>query len=307
MALRDDVREVLSLGGVGVGELARQLINEVRTDDCFGHAAQLAYYFLFAFFPFLLFLTALLSFLPVPNLLERIMNLLAQVMSGETFSLIRNHVHTLVTQRRGGLLSFGVLVALWTASSAIVAVDSSLNRAYDVRDERPFWKARGLALLLTIGFSLFTITSLALLMFGPWLGGWIASAVGLGNVFQMVWDILRWPAIVFLLIITLDLLYYFAPNVEQRWKWITPGAVVAVIGWVLVSLGFSYFVNNFGSYNKAYGSIGAVIGLLTWMYLSGFLILVGGEINAMIGRAAQGKGLGHKKGRQAPSSHSHSS
>ena len=306
MALRDDVREVFSLGGVGVGELARQVINRVREDDCFGRAAQLAYYFLFAFFPFLLFLTALLSFLPVSDLLERIINTLAQVMPEETLSLIRNHLRALVTQRRGGLLSFGILVALWTASRAIVAVHRSLNRAYDVKDERPFWKARGLAILLAIGFSLFTITSLVLLMFGPWLGGWIASAFGLGKVFQIVWEILRWPAIVFLLIIALNLLYYFAPNVEQRWKWITPGAVVAVIGWVLVSLGFSYLVNNFGSYNKAYGSIGAVIGLLTWMYLSGLVILVGGEINAVIGRARGGR-IGYKEGHQAHSSQRHSS
>jgi membrane protein len=140
------------------------------------------------------------------------------------------------------------------------------------------------------------IASLILLTFGPQIGGWIANRVGLGAVFQITWNVLRWPVIIALLIVVMALVYYFAPDVEQEWHWITPGSIVAVIGWLLASLGFSFYVNNFGSYNATYGSIGAVIVLLTWMYVSGFFVLVGGEINAEIEHAASsGKDPGEKE------------
>jgi membrane protein len=152
---------------------------------------------------------------------------------------------------------------------------------------------------LTVGLLIFSyciIVSIILLTFGPQIGDWIATQVHLGWAFQATWNILRWPVIVFLMILTVAILYYFAPDVEQKWKWITRGSICAVLGWIVVSLGFSFYVNNLGSYNATYGSIGTVIVLLTWMYLSGFLILVGGEINAAIEHEAQGgKGPGEKQ------------
>jgi membrane protein len=173
---------------------------------------------------------------------------------------------------------------------------ASLNRAYDVQEGRPFWKVRLLAILLTIGLSFFIIISLILLTFGPQIGAWIAEQVGLSRAFTLAWNILRWPVIVSLLILAMALIYYLAPDVEQQWQWITPGSIVAVIGWLAASLGFSYYVNNFGSYHVTYGSIGAVIVLLTWMYVSGLLILVGGEINAEIEHASSsGKDPGEKE------------
>jgi membrane protein len=165
-----------------------------------------------------------------------------------------------------------------------------------VEEGRPFWKVRGIAILLTVGLSAFIIAALVLLTFGPQLGRWIADLVGLGQVFAITWNILRWPVIVGLLILAMALLYYFAPDVEQKWQWITPGSAVSVIGWLLTSLGFAFYVNNFGSYNATYGTIGAVIVLLTWMYLSGLFVLIGGEINAEIEHAGQdGKDPGEKQ------------
>jgi membrane protein len=172
----------------------------------------------------------------------------------------------------------------------------SLNRAYDVDEGRPFWKVRGLAILLTIGLSAFIVGALVLLTFGPQIGGWIADLVSLGRVFELTWNILRWPVIVGLMVLAMALLYYMAPDVEQQWQWITPGSACAVIGWLLASLGFAFYVNHFGSYNATYGSIGAVIVLLTWMYVSGLFVLIGGEINAEIEHAAQdGKAPGEKQ------------
>ena len=288
-------RAVLSLGGLSVQELVRRVVREIQQDDCLGRAAQLAYYFLFALFPFFLVLTTLLGYLPIPNLLDRLMDMLGRMLPGEALQLVQDNLHELVSGQRGGLLSFGLLAALWTSSSALTAIMDSLNRAYDVEEGRPFWKVRGLAILLTVGLSVFIIISIVLLTFGPQIGGWIADQMGLGRVFQMAWNVLRWPVIVGLLIVAMALVYYLAPDVEQQWQWITPGSIVAVCGWLLASLGFSYYVNHFGSYNATYGSIGAVIVLLTWMYVSGLFVLVGGEINAEIEHAsASGKDPGEK-------------
>jgi membrane protein len=289
-------KHVWNLGGLSITALGRRAIQEIHDDDCLGRAAQLAYYFLFALFPFFLVLITLLGYLPLPNLMDRLMDTLAQLLPGDALHLVQDNVRDLITNQRGGLLSFGILAALWTSSSAITAIMDGLNRAYDVEEGRPFWKVRLFAILLTVGLSLFIIVSLVLLTFGPQIGGWIADRIGLGGIFQTAWNVLRWPVIVGLLILAMALVYYVAPDVEQQWHWITPGSVVAVVGWLLASLGFSYYVNNFGSYNATYGSIGAVIVLLTWMYVSGFLVLVGGEINAEIEHAASsGKDPGEKQ------------
>jgi membrane protein len=294
---KQDLKESFSLRGMSAKELFKRVIAEVQQDNCVVYAAALAYYFLFALFPFFLFLAALLGYLPIPNLMDQIMDLLAQVMPGEALTLVQDNLGNLLSERRGGLLSFGIIAALWTSSSALTGISDALNHAYGVEEGRPFWKVRGMAILLTIGLSVFLIASIVLLMFGPQLGGWLADFVGLGRAFEIAWNILRWPVILFLVIVAVAAIYYFAPDVDQRWKWITPGSVFAVILWMLVSLGFSYYVNNFGSYDKTYGSIGAIIVLLTWMYVSGLVILVGGEINAEIEHAsANGKAPGEKTG-----------
>jgi membrane protein len=284
------------LGGLGVKELARRVVHEIQGDECFGRAAQLAYYFLFALFPFFLFLATLLGYLPIPNLLDRIMEVLAPLLPGEALRLVQDNLHQLVTDQRGGLLSFGILAALWTSSSALTAITDSLNRAYDVEEGRPFWKVRLIAIGLTVGLSAFIVVALVLLTFGPQLGRWVADLMGLGRVFEVTWNITRWPVIVGSLVVAIGVLYYFAPDVEQEWKWVTPGSACAVLGWLLASLGFAFYVNNFGSYNATYGSVGAVIVLLTWMYVTGLIILIGGEINAEIEHAAPtGKDPGGKQ------------
>jgi membrane protein len=289
-----------TFGGVGVTELGRRVLAEIRDDDCLGRAAQLAYYFLFALFPFFLFLTTLLGYLPIPDLLDCLLETLGQMLPGEALWLVEDNVRQLVTGRRGGLLSFGILAALWTSSSALTAITDSLNRAYDVEEGRPFWKVRLIAIGLTVGLSAFIVVALVLLTFGPQLGRWVADLVGLGRMFEVIWNVVRWPVIVGLLVVAIALLYYFAPDVEQEWTWITPGSACAVLGWLLASLGFAFYVNRFGSYNATYGSIGAVIVLLTWMYVTGLFILIGGEINAEIEHAAPGGKDPGEKQQSAP-------
>jgi len=282
-------------GGLGIVTLGKRVVSEVQTDNCLGQAAQLSFYFLLALFPFLLFLTALLAYVPIPDLMEKIFDLLRAIIPGEALILVQDNVENLVTHQRGGLLSFGIVMALWSSSSAITAVMETLNLAYDVVEGRPFWKVRGLAILLTILLSVLLVTAMALLVFGPYLGHWVASQFGLGYVFQVAWALVRWVFIVVFLVLAMGLIYSIAPDVEQHWKWLTPGSIFSVIAIIGVSLAFSYYVDNFGSYNDTYGSIGAVIVLMLWMYFVGFLILVGGEINAEIEHAAaSGKDSGEK-------------
>jgi membrane protein len=285
------------LGGVPVTALVKCVLSKAWADDCLGKAAQLSYAFLFALFPFLLFLTTLLGYLPLPNLMEQILALLAAVLPGEVLHLIQDNIRTLVTTQHSGLLSFGIFAALWTAASALRVIIATANRAYGVQDRRPFWKVWGLALLFTLGLPLFLLASMSLLVFGPQLGGWMAAQIGLGALFQGLWNMLRWLVILVLLLVAMAPVYAWAPDVAHAWRWITPGAVFAILATLLTSLGFSSYVTHFGSYDATYGSLGAVMVLLTWMYLTGLFLLVGGEINAAI---AQASPEGKTSGEHAP-------
>ena len=262
---------------------ARSVTAGVLEHQSMGSAAQIAYFLLFATFPFLLTLASLLAFLPIPNLMDRLLRLLGEIVPSAAVDLMRNSVERLVTRQRSGLLSLGILVSLWAAANAVEAFMQALNRVYGLREHRPFWKTRGIAILLAVGVSLFTVLGLLALWFGARVSHWWADRGGLGPMPVQVWDVARWPLVLLLLIGAIDQLYYVGPAVRQRWRWVTPGAVVAVLGWVAASLGFSAYVRHFGSYNATYGSIGAVIILLTWMYLTSFFVLLGAEINAMAG------------------------
>lgn len=284
------------LGGLTVWELLKRVQRQLGKDDVSAYAAQLAYYFLFALFPFLVFLAALLAYIPIPDLFERIVALLGEFVPAEVMRQIEGNIEQLLSQPRGGLLSTAILGAIWISSSGFVAVSLSLNRAYGVREQRPFWKVRGLAILLTVGLALLVALWGMLLVFGPPLAGWLAERFGLGHLFEIAVQVVRWPLIAALMMLTIALIYYFAPDVEQEWRWITPGSIIATLVWLLVSLGFAYYVDNFGNYNHVYGSIGAIIILLTWLYLSALFLLIGGEINAEIENAARdGKNKGEKE------------
>jgi len=290
------LKDIARLGGLSWPEFVPRVLKAIYDDDCMCQAAQLAYYFLFALFPFLLLLTTLLGYIPVPELMAYLMSSLARVMPLEALSLIQDNVGSLLSEQRGGLLSFSLLTALWPSTSAIIAIMDNLNRAYKIHESRPFWKVWGIALLLVIGLSVLIVVGTVLLVFGPQLGGLIAEQVGLGHAFKIGWNIIRWPLSLFFLIFAMANIYYYGPDVEQEWKWITPGSVFAIVVWVLASLGFSYYVSNFGSYNKIYGSIGTIIVLMTWMYLLGFVILIGGEMNSEIEHAAtSGKAPGERE------------
>ncbi|HXW04497.1 MAG TPA: YihY/virulence factor BrkB family protein [Vicinamibacterales bacterium] len=280
---------------IGWGELFKRTVRETQADNGLGLAAQLAYYFFLALFPALLFLIALAGFLASDDLIGRIVTMLQGVAPRDVVGIIRDQLSRITASPQGGILTFGVAAALWSSSAAMVAVIEALNKAYDVDDGRPWWKQRLTAILLTIGVALFILLSFALVLAGPELAGWIANRFGFGAVFEWTWKIVQWP-IVFALVATgVGLVYYFAPDVDQDFVWLTPGSVLATLLWLLTSLGFRIYVTNFGSYTETYGVIGGVMVLLLWLYLTGLVIVVGAEMNAEIEHASpHGKAAGEK-------------
>jgi membrane protein len=281
---------------IGWTELAKRTVAEVMADNCLGLAAQLAYYFFLALFPALLFLVALISFIPVENLMDTIVATLSRVAPGEVLSIVQDQILKIAHDQAGGLLTFGMLATIWSSSSGVTAIMDSLNQAYDIQEGRPWWKVRLVALALTVALALFIVVSTVLVIAGPTLAEKVAEWFGLGPVFTLTWKIVQWPVVFVLITTAIALVFYYAPDAEQDWAWITPGSVLAAILWLVVSLAFKFYVASFGSYNATYGAIGGVIVLMLWFYFSALAVLVGAEANAEIEHASPyGKDPGEKK------------
>jgi membrane protein len=277
-------------------ELAKRTYNEVLADNCLGLAAQLAYYFFLALFPALLFVVAIISFIPVEGLLKSITDMLARVAPYEVLTLVQDQILKIAQDKNGGLLTLGMIGAIWSTSSGVTAIIDTLNQAYDIQESRPWWKVKLIALGLTIALAVFIVVSFALVLVGPTMAERVAAWMHLGPVFEWTWKILQWPLVFCLIAFAIAIVYYYAPDAEQEWIWITPGSVFATILWVLISLGFKFYVTNFGSYNATYGTIGGVIVTMLWFYVSSLAILVGAELNAEIEHASPyGKDPGEKE------------
>ncbi|HEY6362574.1 MAG TPA: YhjD/YihY/BrkB family envelope integrity protein [Vicinamibacterales bacterium] len=278
-------------------EIFRRTFREAFWEDnCLGMAAQLAYYFFFALFPALLFLLALASYFPITTLIDDMFRTLSGFVPPEVLTIITDQIKKISEGEQTGLLTLGMLAALWSSSAAMTAVIDTLNRAYDVEEGRPWWKVRLFAIALTIGVALFILVSFALVLVGPRVAELIADrSAALGPVFEWSWKILQWPLVFALASTGIAVIYYFAPDVEQEWIWLTPGSVFATTVWLMASLGFKYYVANMGAYVETYGAIGGVMVLLLWFYLSGLAILIGAEMNAEIEHASPyGKDEGEK-------------
>ena len=267
---------------IGWWELIKRTAKETWDDDCLGLAAQLAYYFILALFPALLFLLALASFFPIDRVTDEVMRGLATVAPPDVVRLITEQMRRISESDQGGLLTLGILGALWSSSSALVGLISALNTAYDIQESRAWWKVRLLAIGLTIALAIFLLISSTLVIAGPEIAGKLADTFGLGAIFTWTWNILQWPFALMMVITALALVYYYGPDARQDWVWFSPGAALATLLWLGISLGFRAYLQYAADYNATYGTIGGVIVLLLWLYLSGFAILVGAELNAEI-------------------------
>jgi membrane protein len=283
------------LGGLTVRELARRVWHEMGEDEVIDRAGGLAYYFLFALFPALLFLTALIGLLPIPQLMDRLMEYLSTALPPDAASVTQKTLREIVRGAHGGLLSIGVFGALWAASNGMASIITALNAVYGVRETRPFWKYRLVAIGLTLLFSVFILTALVLMVFGPKIGETVAGWVGLGWLFTLVWNVVSIPVVILLVSVGVALVYYLAPSVEQKFRWVTPGSALAVVFWLALSAGLRWYVTHFADYNATYGSLGGAILLMLWLYLSGAALLLGAEVNAVIEHAAAERGTADAK------------
>lgn len=278
-----------------VAELARRTLAETNDDDCLGLAAQLSFYLALALAPAILFVLALGSYFPLHDLSADLVRLLQPVASPEILAIVKEQILLLSGTREGGLLTFGVVGALWSSSAAVVAITSALNKAYDVTEGRPWWKVRLVAIGLTAALAVLFLISFTLVLAGPAIAEYVGATLHLGPLFVWSWKILQWPIVFALVSAAIALIYHVAPDADQDWAWLTPGAVLATVLWFAASLAFKFYVSNFGDYDATYGTVGGVMVLLLWFYVSSLAILIGAELNAEIEHASpHGKAPGEK-------------
>jgi membrane protein len=258
-------------------QFSRRVWAEIWIDELPDRAAALSYYLLFALFPALLFLTALLGFLPWP-LMDQLMDWVDQSMPSD---IVHQTFLEITGSAKRGVLSIGIVVAFWATSSGVAAIMSALNAVHDIADPRPWWRQRLVALELTCGLAVLAPGALVMLLFGEQIGNAAAAWLGLGPLFDVAWRLLRYPIAALLAAMGVALLYDFAPGCETRWRWLTPGALFAVGSWMVTSLGLRLYVSRVGNYSVTYGSIAGVILTLLWLYFIGLALLIGAEIDAL--------------------------
>jgi membrane protein len=263
----------------------KRVAQRISDDDIFGRAAQLSYYFLLALFPLLLVLINVLGYMAQEGTAfrEQLLMYLAAVMPRSAIALVRTTLTEISEASGTGKVSFGLLAALWAASNGMGAISDTLNTAYNVKERRPWWKVRIISVCLTIALAILILAALAIVLNGGTIGEALAARYGFGDVFTIVWKIVQWPIALVFVLTTFNLIYNFAPDLPQGTRsWITPGAFVGVGLWLIVSFGFRAYLSFFDSYSVTYGSLGAVIVLMLWFYLTGVAILIGGEVNSEV-------------------------
>jgi membrane protein len=265
-------------------------------DDIFGRCAQLSYYFLLALFPLLLFLITLFGYFAGTGtqLQHKLITYLGSVVPGSALQLVISTIQEVIAARGTGKLSFGLMAALWAASSGMNALGDALNAAYDVTETRPWWKVRLLSVALTVALAVLIVSALLIVLYGGRFSQFIAGSLHEENAFSIAWKILQWPIALAFTFFAFGLIYRFAPNLgarrrggrlsasDYRRRWVSPGVLVAVVLWMIVSLGFRLYLHYFNSYSATYGSLGALIILMLWFYLTGAAILLGAEVNCEI-------------------------
>jgi membrane protein len=282
-SLRNFLRDMKALLTV---QALRAAVAKFQRDNIPGIAAELAFYLILALFPFILVLVSLMGTFSNEELATSVLGYFENVTPPEVYEIVESYTGDIIAGNNPALdlFSLGLIITLWSASGAFAALINALNKVYDIEETRPIWKVRGIAVLMTLGLSMLVLMGVLLLVFGPPIGRGIAELLGLGWVFELVWNIVRWPVALFFMVLTVALLYYFGPAAGQPFRWITPGGLIGILLWVLASIGFRFYVSNFGAYDETYGSIGAVIVLLLYLYICSLTVLFGAELNATLVR-----------------------
>jgi membrane protein len=270
-----------------VSDLRRAFIqtyDDIDRNHTLQMAAALSYYFVMSLFPALIFLSATVTYLPVPDLFNEALEFMGRFVPADSMGLVRKVLSDVVSPNRGAFLSFGVLATLWAASGGFAAAIEALNIAYDVQENRPFWKTRPLAIGLTLVIGGLLLLALWVMVLGPHFGQWLTGHLHLSSVWDWVWPYLHWSVPVLFAVLAVECLYFLAPNVKQRFWTTLPGAVLAVAVWIGLSYLLGLYFRTFANLNKTYGSLGAVVALMVWLYWTGFAMLVGAELNAELAK-----------------------
>jgi membrane protein len=279
------------LGGLTPWQLSKRVYYEIEEDEVLTRSAALAFYFVAALVPMLFFVVAMLGFFAQSHDLEsNLFNYAGRFMPPDAFTLLQKTLKEISTSATGWKLALGLVLALWSGSGGLSSVMDALNRCYHVKDARPYWKQKLISIVLTIGVAALTVVALIIVLYGGDIAQFVGNHTGLSSVTVMAWRVVQWPVAVFFVVLAFALMYYWGPDTEQQWTWITPGSLVGVLLWIGASVAFRIYLHFFNSYSKTYGSLGAVIILLYWLFITGLAILIGGEINSEIENAAAKRG-----------------
>jgi len=249
-------------------------------DDIIALASQLAYSLILSFFPFLIFLLTIVGYSSVNS--SDVLSMLRTVLPTNAFDLITSTVIEIVDSRNGNLLSFSAIVTIWVGSSGFRAVIKGLNKAYNREEKRPYWMVVIISILCMFALTFIIIFSISLLVFGEMIGNMMVTKLGLSINFKINWNILRYIGAIVLMIFAFAALYHLTPCKKLDWHEVMPGATFCTLGWLLSSMAFAFYVNNFNNYSGIYGGIGAIIVLMVWLFITSVVILLGGEINAIL-------------------------
>ena len=263
-------------------KVLKKAMVDVVENHMMAFAAGLSYYFVLSLFPALIAMATVVGYLPVPDLFHQILTLMARYVPADSMGVVRQIVHDVITPNRGALLSFGLIGTLWTASSGFAGMIEALNVAYNVPETRPFWKTRGLAVLMTFLVGGLLLVALAMMLVGPKFGEWMAGVLHLSFLWARIWPVLRWAVSVAFIVLAVEAMYFLGPNVKQRFVHTLSGAVIAVGAWLALSYALGIYFQRFANFNRTYGALGGAIALMTWLYWSSFVILLGAEINGEV-------------------------
>jgi membrane protein len=286
------LRSLWDLQGVPVGVIVRRTWNSLLSDNLFGSAAELGYWFLFALFPTLVSASSILGLAirKASGNYDALLHYMALVVPPSAFNIVLETFNEIVRRSTGRKVTFGLAIALWAASAGFSAIQDSMNVAYKVKETRPYWKVRGAAVLISTLLSLLITAILGALLAADFFARLATVHVyhhALAEIVAIAIRVVGWTVATGLLALLFALIYYWAPDVKQRrWHWLTPGGAIGILGWLLASIGLRVYLHFFNNYSATYGSLGAVIILLTWFYLSGLMLLLGGEVNSEIEAAA---------------------
>ncbi|HTC94425.1 MAG TPA: YihY/virulence factor BrkB family protein [Terriglobales bacterium] len=260
------------------------IYKDVYDEHLFVFAAGLSYYFVLSLFPLLVSMASLLGYIPIPHLFEGLLGLMARLVPGDGMSLVRKIVSDVVSHKHTHFLTLGLVFTIWTVSSGFAAIMDGLNVVYRVRETRPVWRTRPIALGLTLLAGSLLLVAVGLMVEGTHFGIWFTGRFNLNPAILAAWRYFRWSIAIAFAVLAVELLYHFGPNMKQRFRDSLIGAIVAVTTWIGLSYVLGSYFRNFDNLDVTYGALGAAIGLYVWFYLSGFAVLIGGEINFLLGQ-----------------------